>query len=53
VWAAAGIKPGQTDVAAYWIRVMAANRDRLPVPADPSLLFPGDLILLPQVPPPP
>jgi hypothetical protein len=52
-WAPAGVKPEQSDVGAYWVRVIAVNRDRLPDPADPSLIFPGDVILLPGLPPPP
>lgn len=34
-------------VAAYWARLVRANRPTLPDPADPSLLFPGDVVLLP------
>ena len=47
---ALGAGPGReatTEVGPYWLRVIEANRDRLPDPADPSLLFPGDTILLP------
>lgn len=34
-------------VAAYWERLVTANRPTLPDPADPSLLFPGDVVALP------
>ena len=37
------------DVGRYWLRVIDANRARLPDPADPSLLFPGDTIVLPAL----
>jgi hypothetical protein len=52
-WARHGAKPGPSDVAGYWVRVIAVNRYRLPDPADPSLIFPGDVIVLPGVPRPP
>lgn len=45
-----GADPGGADrVGRYWAALLAANRDRLPVPGDPNLLFPGDVILLPPV----
>ena len=51
---ALGAEPGPeagpeaaTEIGPYWLRVIEANRARLPDPADPSLLFPGDTILLP------
>ena len=34
-------------VSAYWVRLVALNRSRLPVPGDPSLLYPGETVLLP------
>lgn len=34
-------------VAAYWSRLVDANRERLPVPDDPDLLFVGDRLVLP------
>jgi hypothetical protein len=44
-----GAAPGST--ARYWLALIAANRARLPVPGDPNLLFPGDHLVLPPVPP--
>lgn len=41
--------PGAIQVAPYWSRLVAANRDRLPVPGDPGLLFPGDVVVLPPL----
>ena len=38
------------DVARYWRRLIEINRSRLPEPADPSLIFPGDELLLPHLP---
>ena len=35
------------EVDTYWQAVIEVNRQRLPVPSDPSLLFAGDLIELP------
>ena len=34
-------------VGSYWSRLVSANRDRLPHPGDPDLLFPGDVVFLP------
>jgi hypothetical protein len=34
-------------VGPYWARLVAANRSRLPRPDDPSLLFPGDVLVVP------
>jgi hypothetical protein len=42
--------PTDRQVGRYWVSVIAANRSHLPEPSDPSLLFPGDVILLPAVP---
>jgi nucleoid-associated protein YgaU len=36
-------------VARYWIRLVAANTDRLPLRGDPDLLFVGDQVLLPPL----
>ena len=51
--AAWGWHPSDRQVSGYWLSVIAANRSRLPDPVDPSLLFPGDVILLPPPPAPP
>ena len=37
------------SVGRYWSVLMAANKDRLPVPGDPGLLFPGDVLVVPPV----
>jgi hypothetical protein len=50
--AAWGGAPSDRQVAGYWINVIAANRSGLPDPSDPSLLFPGDVIILPPIPSP-
>jgi nucleoid-associated protein YgaU len=39
--------PTERDVARYWVRLVAANRTRLPVRENPDLLFPGTVIVLP------
>jgi nucleoid-associated protein YgaU len=36
-------------IAPYWSRLVAANRDRLPYPGDPDLLFAGDVLVLPPL----
>jgi nucleoid-associated protein YgaU len=41
-------QPGTREVAAYWLRVVEANRDRL-VSGDPDLIYPGERIVLPPV----
>lgn len=43
-----GRDPNQREIARYWLVVIAKNRDRLPDPSDPSLLFPGDVVVLPS-----
>jgi hypothetical protein len=48
-----GSRPSDPQVASYWREVIQTNRDRLPDPTDPSLLFPADIIYLPPLPPPP
>jgi hypothetical protein len=42
--------PSDPQIARYWQRLIESNRARLPDPADPSLLFPADVIFLPPVP---
>jgi nucleoid-associated protein YgaU len=41
-------EPTLRKVAAYWLRVVEANRDRL-VSGDPDLIYPGERIVLPPV----
>jgi hypothetical protein len=42
-----GRQGSDLQVAAYWVDLIQANQSRLPVPSDPSLIFPGDVIELP------
>ncbi len=44
-----GRRPGCREVAPYWSRLIRDNLDRLPVPGDPDLLFPGDRLRLPPL----
>lgn len=46
-----GRLPADHEIAAYWADLVAANRSRLPDPANPDLVFPGTTILLPPPPP--
>ena len=39
---------GNRKIAAYWLRVIAANAPRL-VSGDPDLVYPGEMIVLPPV----
>jgi len=48
-----GHPPADADLGRYWWQVIQSNRPRLPDPADPSLLFPGDVVALPRPPPSP
>jgi nucleoid-associated protein YgaU len=41
-------EPTTREVAAYWLRVVEANRDRL-LSGDPDLIYPGEEIVLPPV----
>jgi hypothetical protein len=41
---------GDERVTPYWRVLVAANHDRLPVPDNPDLLFPGDRLVVPPVP---
>lgn len=50
--AGAGAAGAPGAVARYWAAVVVANRDRLPVPGHPDLLFPGDVVVLPPLPGP-
>jgi hypothetical protein len=45
-----GRAPSDRQVGGYWISVIAANQSRLPDPSDPSLLFAGDVVILPPLP---
>ena len=48
-----GRPPSDAEVAPYWDRLVAANRDRLPDPANPDLVLPGLTVVVPPVPPSP
>lgn len=37
------------EIAGYWLRLIATNRDLLPFPDEPGLIFPGEAITLPSV----
>lgn len=42
-----GRPPTEREVGACWQELVAANRDRLAVPGDPDLVFPGQRLLVP------
>jgi nucleoid-associated protein YgaU len=41
-------EPTNHEVAAYWLKVVQANRDRLRS-GDPDLIYPGERVTLPPV----
>lgn len=43
-----GPGPGDTTIADYWRRLIVANHDRLVDPQDPSLIHPGQRLVLPR-----
>lgn len=43
-----GRRPDDSDIAAYWVKVIDANRDRIRS-GDPDLIFPGEEIALPPI----
>jgi nucleoid-associated protein YgaU len=45
-----GRPPSDAEVVLYWVDVIEANRSRLADPANPDLIFPGQVLV---VPPPP
>jgi nucleoid-associated protein YgaU len=45
-----GRAPSDAEVAPYWEQVVGVNRDRLADPADPDLLFPGQVLVVPRPP---
>jgi hypothetical protein len=45
--ASLGRPPAEGEVAPYWQQVVEANRARLADPANPDLLFPGQVLVLP------
>jgi hypothetical protein len=48
-----GRAPDDDEVLGYWTVLVAVNRDRLADPGNPDLVFPGQVMVLPPVPPPP
>jgi hypothetical protein len=46
-----GRQPSDDEVVPYWQAVIETNRARLADPANPDLLFPGQTLTLPAVPP--
>ncbi|MGI8574516.1 MAG: LysM peptidoglycan-binding domain-containing protein [Egibacteraceae bacterium] len=40
---------GQEEVAGYWLRLVEANRQRLPDPGNPDLVLPGMMVSLPPL----
>lgn len=49
VVAEAGAAEGDAEVARYWLRLIEANAERLADPANPDLIFPGQVFALPVV----
>jgi hypothetical protein len=47
----AGAPGGDYEVAQYWLRLIEANAERLVDPANPDLIFPGQVFALPIVSP--
>jgi hypothetical protein len=45
-----GRPPAEREVAPYWRLLVERNRGSLPNPADPDLVFPGEVVVLPPVP---
>lgn len=48
--AAWGRCPSDAEIAPYWVRVVAENRDRIRS-GNPDLIFPGELVVLPAIDP--
>ena len=43
-----GTTPTDAAIAVYWRRLIETNRDRLVAPSDPSLIHPGQRVVLPS-----
>lgn len=41
--------PGEAEVMRYWTRLIEANRERLVDPANPDLLFPNQVLVVPGI----
>lgn len=48
-----GRQPTDAELAPYWRRLIEHNRHRLADPTNPDLLFPGQVVALPEAPPRP
>ncbi|MGI9120643.1 MAG: LysM peptidoglycan-binding domain-containing protein [Acidimicrobiales bacterium] len=48
-----GTEPTDHEVVPYWRSLVAANRDHLADPANPDLVFPGQVVVVPAPPPSP
>ena len=48
-----GRPPDARSLAAYWWQVVQTNRAHLPDPSNPDLVYSGDVITLPPIPPAP
>lgn len=42
-----GQAPGERAIAELWLRIIEANRAHLPDPANPNLIFAGDVVAIP------
>ncbi len=45
--------PADAETTRYWLALVEQNRSGLPDPANPDLVYPGHVVELPPVPPPP
>ena len=45
-----GRPPSDAEIAPYWVEVIDANRERLADAANPDLVFPGQVLVVPPVP---
>jgi hypothetical protein len=43
-----GERPSDAEVAGYWVRLIELNRHRLLLPANPDLIYPGQVFALPD-----
>lgn len=48
-----GRAPSDAELAPFWEQLVEANRDRLPDPRNPDLVFPGEVLTVPTPPPAP
>lgn len=50
VTAASGTAPSDSEVTAYWSALLEANRGTLADPENPDIIFPGQLLVVPELP---